>query len=178
MPLSDRRFDAKVEEFLKENSFDKYFDIGVGAGKYGKMIKSINPKSWIVGVEVDREYIEKYNIGQIYDEVINDRIENFIKANPAFVTDVAILGDLLEHLFKSDGVDLLHYLIYRCKYLVIVFPSKFVMFDYRGHASEAHNSIWNESDFKEFDYQYFKDGIMNMVIIKGFWSDNETVYNL
>jgi hypothetical protein len=62
--------------------------------------------------------------------------------------------------------------------MVIVFPSKFVMFDFKGHVTEAHNSVWTEEDFSQFDYQYFKDGIMNMVIIKGFWSDPDTVYNL
>lgn len=178
MPLSDRRFDEQVENFLAQNPFERYFDIGCGAGKYGKMLKRINPNAYVVGIEADSEYIEKYGTREIYDELINDRIENFIQKNLSFTTDVVIMGDLLEHLFKSDGINLLHFMAYRCKYMVIVFPSKFVMFDFRGHATEAHNSVWTEQDFSQFDYQYFKNGIMNMVIIRGYWSDPDTVYNI
>lgn len=178
MPLSDRRFNEQIEEFLRTHPALNYFDIGSGAGKYGKMIRKINPQAKITGIEADKEYIKRYKTSEHYDEFINDRIENFIRDNPAFTTDIVILGDILEHLFKSDGIDLIHYLIYRCKYMVIVFPSKFVMFDWRGHPTEAHNSVWTQDDFKQFEYEYFKKDIMNLVIVKGYWSDPETVYNL
>lgn len=178
MPLSDRRFDSQIEEFLKNNPFKKYLDIGSGAGKYGKMIKKLFPNAQVIGIEAEKDYIKKYKTEKVYDQMINCRVEDFIKNNPSYTTDIAIMGDLLEHLFKSDGVDLIHYLIYRTKYMVIVFPSKFVMYNWRGHPTEAHNSVWNEEDFKQFDYRYFKNQIMNLVIIKGYWADEETVYNL
>ena len=178
MPLSDRRFDKKVEEFLIAHPEERYLDIGCGAGKYGKMLKSIHPDAYVVGIEADSEYIEKYGTRDIYDELINDRVENFIRKNLSFTTDIVIMGDLLEHLYKSDGIDLLHFMMYRCKYIVIVFPSKFVMFDFKGHATEAHNSVWTKDDFKQFEFEYYQDSIMNMVIVKGYWSDPETVYNL
>ena len=180
MPLSDRRFDKKIEEFLIAHPEKRYFDIGCGAGKYGKMLKAINPEVFVKGIEADSEYIEKYKTREIYDELTNDRIENFIrqKENLSFTTDIVIMGDLLEHLYKSDGIDLINFLIYRCKYMVIVFPSKFVMFDYKGHPSESHNSVWTENDFRDFDYEFYKDEIMNMVVVNGFWNDPETVYNL
>ncbi len=178
MPLSDKRFDAKVEEFLTSTPMERYLDIGCGAGKYGKMLKRINPSAYVVGIEADNDYIEKYGTRDIYDELRNDRVENFIRKNLSFTTDIVLMGDLLEHLFKSDGLDLLHFMVYRSKHIVCIFPSKFVMLEFKGHSTEAHNSVWSEEDFKQFDYEYFQDGIMNMVIIRGFWSDPETVYNI
>jgi len=180
MPFSDRRFDKKMEEFLIAHPESRYLDIGCGAGKYGKMIRSFNPDAHVIGIEADSEYIEKYKTREIYDELVNIRIEDFIrqKENLSFTTDFVIMGDLLEHLYKSDGIDLINFLMYRCKYMLIVFPSKFVMFDYKGHPSESHNSVWNEDDFKQFDYEFFRDEIMNMVVVTGYWNDPETVYNL
>ncbi len=178
MPLSDRTFDKKVEQFLIDHPGEKYLDLGVGAGKYGKMIKSIKPEAYVVGVEADADYIEKYGTREIYDELHNIRIEDFTRQNLSFTADVIILGDVLEHLFKSDGIDLINFLVYRCKAMVIVFPSKFVMFDFKGHLTEAHNSVWTESDFLPFEYTFEKEKIMNFVTVKGYWSDSETVYNL
>jgi predicted TPR repeat methyltransferase len=95
MPLSDRRFDEKVEEFLAQHPFERYFDVGCGAGKYGKMIKRINSNAYVVGIEADSEYIEKYGTREIYDELINDRVEQYIRKNVALTTDIVIMGDLL-----------------------------------------------------------------------------------
>src|SRR5687767_15112127 len=104
MPLSNRLFDEQVKQFLSEHPAQRYLDIGAGAGKYGKLIKSFYPNSHITAVEADGSYIAKYEIEKIYDKVQNIRIEQFIRSNPSFSTDIVILGDLLEHLFKSDGV--------------------------------------------------------------------------
>src|SRR5438045_1152060 len=106
MPLSNRVFDEKVEQFLLSNNYKYYFDIGCGAGKYGKMIKKIKPNSFVLGIECEQSYIKKYETEKFYDELVNDKIENFIHANPGFHTEVAIMGDLIEHLFKSQGLDL------------------------------------------------------------------------
>lgn len=178
MPLSNRVFDTVIEQFLKNHLYKDYFDIGCGAGKYAKMIRAINPDALVVGIEVDEEYIEKYDTAKYYDLLITGSIEQFIRENASFTTELAILGDVLEHLFKSDGIDLIHYLIYRCKEMIIIWPSKFVMYDYKGHPHEAHNSVWTKEDFQGFDYTYERQGHMNLIILKGYLSDPETIYNL
>lgn len=95
MPLSDRTFDKKVEAFLREHPGETYLDLGVGAGKYGKMIKLLNPNAFITGVEADSEYIEKYGTEDIYDQLHNMRTEDFIRQNLSFTADIVILGDIL-----------------------------------------------------------------------------------
>ncbi len=176
MPYSDPRFDNKILDFLKQNKSGNYLDIGPGAGKYGKMIRSITHTASILAVEAESSYIDLFNLKEIYDEVINMRIEDFVRENPGFSTDIVIIGDCLEHLPKSNGLDLIHYLMYRSRFIIITFPSKYIQYDWDGVSSEAHYSVWSREDFLPFKHQYFNQHYMNLVILNGFLSDPESIY--
>jgi len=56
MPYSNPVFDQIVKNFIKRHKFTNYLDIGIGSGKYGKIIKNIFPKAKVFGVEVDKSY--------------------------------------------------------------------------------------------------------------------------
>lgn len=176
MPYSDPIFDKQIESFILKHKFKDYVDIGAGAGKYGKMIKKILPQSHIIAIEADPFYIKKFKLNSIYDEVYHSRIESFFDNKPDFKTDIAIIGDCLEHLKKSDGVDLINYLMYRSYYILIVFPSKYIQYSWGGHASEAHMSVWSKHDFVAFKHCYYTKKFMNLVIIKGYIGDPESSY--
>ena len=62
-----------------------------------------------------------------------------------------IVGDVIEHLPKSAGTDLLHFLVYRSKVIFVKFPVQLVQNDWEGHVSEAHVSVWSDVDFASFD---------------------------
>lgn len=176
MPYSDPAFDKQVENFLVKHKFQKYIDIGSGSGKYGKMIKKNLPDSYVVAIEGDNSYINKFRLKKTYDEVHNSNIETFFEDKPDFTTDIVIIGDCIEHLKKSDGVDLINYLVYRCHYILIVFPSKYIQYAHDGHYLESHRSVWTKYDFLPFDHNYHTKGYMNLVIVKGYIGDPESVY--
>jgi len=176
MPYSDSTFDKKIENFILKHKFKNYIDIGAGAGKYGKMIKKILPDSYVIAVEGDASYVKKFKLRSIYDMVYDTRIETFFDNRPDFTIDMAIIGDCLEHLKKSDGEDLINYLIYRSRYILIVFPSKYVQYSWRGHNLEAHRSVWSKHDFLIFKHRYYTKKFMNLVIIRGYLSDPESSY--
>lgn len=171
MPYSNPVFDQIVKNFIKRHKFTNYLDIGIGSGKYGKIIKNIFPKAKVFGVEVDKSYIKQFNLKKIYDGVYNEKIETFINNRPDFITELAIIGDCIEHLKKSNGLNLIHFLVYRCKYILIVFPSKYIQYSWQGHTSEAHMSVWDEKDFEQFDYKFKKKKFINLVVIRGYLSD-------
>jgi len=174
MPFSEPTFDRQIAGFIAAHKFRTYLDIGAGAGKYGKIIRELKQKkAYITAVEPDPAYIKKYHLKSIYDKIIKQKIEDYICQDPDFVAEVAIIGDCLEHLKKSDGVDLIHYLIYRTKAIIIVFPFKFIQLSWQGHPLEAHRSVWTRADFKQFDCQYFQDGFMNLVVVTGYLADPE-----
>jgi hypothetical protein len=77
------------------------------------------------------------------------------------------MGDVIEHMRKSAGIDLIHYFAYRAKHQVIVYPKRRRQFSVDGIREEAHNSIWDEHGFEDFDYTYESDGAMDLVILKG-----------
>ena len=168
MPYSDPTFDIEIGKFIKRNKFNNYLDVGVGSGKYSGIIRKNISNAKIIGVEVDTSYIKKFDLNEKYSKIHNQSIEEFIEENPDFFVEIAIIGDCIEHLKKSDGIDLLHYLVYRVKYIVIVFPTQYIQYSWNGHSKEAHRSIWDKSDFVQFKHKFKKKGIMNLVIIKGF----------
>ena len=155
MPYSESTFDNKIKKFLSSHLEKNYLDIGAGAGKHGKIIRTINPSAHIIGIEVNKKYISQFGLKKIYDEINIGKIEDFVAEKtvkePRLMVDIAIIGDCLEHLKKSDGLDLLHYLVYRTKHIVVVFPSKWVQYDWQGGIHEAHRSVWWEKDFEGFN---------------------------
>lgn len=171
MPYSDSRFDKAVEKFIKTHTFKDYFDIGSGAGKYGKMIRDVYPDANIIGVEADKSYINEFKLKNIYSDIHHESIEHFMDRNPDFQTELVIIGDCLEHLKKSDGIDLINFFIYRAKYILVIYPTKCIQYSWQGHSTEAHRSVWNIRDFSNFKAQIFKKDFMNLVILRGYIGD-------
>ncbi|NCP67928.1 class I SAM-dependent methyltransferase [Candidatus Peregrinibacteria bacterium] len=173
MPFSDPdiTFDAQLEKIIRFNNYAKYLDIGAGAGKYGLLIRNVFPEAFIEGIEADSEYIKQFSLQNIYNQIYNARVEYFFDDKPDYITEMVIIGDCLEHLKKSDGIDLINYLVYRCKCIAIIFPSKYVQYSWKGHFLEAHRSVWTKSDFIHFNYKYKKKKFMNLVIIQGYLAD-------
>lgn len=173
MPYSDTSLDKKVQAFIKAKKYQTYLDVGCGAGKYGQLIREVIKKPYIEAIESEKGYIKEFNLHRLYDKVYVRSVVDFFDDKPDYVTNVVTIGDCLEHLKKSDGLDLINFLIYRCSYIIIVFTIKHIEFSWKGHASEAHRSVWTKADFSQFDYQYFKKGMMNMIILKGYLEDDE-----
>lgn len=174
MPYSDPIFDKQIEKFIAKHKFKKCLDVGAGAGKYGKIIKKVSPASYIVAIEAAASYIKEFNLGSIYSKVYHTKVETFFDDKPNFTTDLVIIGDCLEHLKKSDGENLINYLVYRSRYILIIFPTKYIQYSWKGHSLEAHRSVWSQHDFVNFKHKYFSKKYMNLVIIKGYVGDSES----
>lgn len=173
MPYSATLLDKKVQNFIKKKKYQTYLDVGCGAGKYAQLIREVIKKPFIEAIESERGYVKQFNLHKLYNRVYVESVVNFFDDKPDYVTNIVIIGDCLEHLKKSEGLDLINFLIYRCSYIIIVFTMKHIEFSWKGHASEAHKSVWTKEDFSQYDYQYFKKGFMNMIILKGYLEDEK-----
>lgn len=166
MPYSCDLYDSEMKEFLKENQFYSYLDIGAGAGKYGKMLRDLfNDKIHITAVEYYPVYIERFDLINIYDNILEIKAQDLINYDNDY--DVIILGDVIEHLPKADGISLISYLIYHCKYLLIVYPTGLRQGASEGNEYERHISYWSDEDFRGLDSDIRKKKFMNLVKIKG-----------
>jgi hypothetical protein len=143
-------------------------DVGAGAGKYGKFIKELVPSATVEAIEIEKDYIEKYCLKEIYDKVFCIDAVNYIRRYVDRSHDICIIGDSIEHLNKSDGINLIEFLIYRSKFIIIIFPTKYLQYSWKGYKSEAHRSIWSRKDFGSYEHTYVSKKNMNMVVITGY----------
>ncbi len=170
MPYSSFIFDNEIAGIIKLIKPITFLDLGAGAGKYGSMIKEINPSIETIAVEIEKDYIEKFNLHSIYKQVWNISVTDIVQ--PKYFDsnfDVVMIGDILEHLKKSEGVDLLNFLIYRCRWIIIEFPHRYLQNAVGDYTSEAHISVWTENDFSAFERTqiYVKD-TQRLIILRGY----------
>lgn len=172
MPYSSTIFDRKICDLLVEIKPKTVYDIGAGAGKYGLLLKKNFPNTYSIGIELDREYIKQFKLEKSYCEIWNIAAEDLISPRYYdFDFDTVILGDIIEHLKKSDGIDLLNFLIYRTRWILIQYPVKYIQNTVDGKSQEAHISIWGDRDFAQFEVQKkFSQKSQRLILLKGFLS--------
>jgi len=122
-------------------------DIGCGAGKHGRLAKSIIPEARRVAIEVHEQYIDRYQLRDVYDEIRVGDATEVLHKNISEQFDLVIMGDCIEHMPKSVGLDLLNYLTYRSQYILVIVPEFIIQHEVNGVKEEAHVSVWSEHDF-------------------------------
>ena len=159
MPISASVFDNVIMKMIQLCDPDTVLDIGPGAGKYGRMLLALEAERKRpirkLCVESDNErVIQRFDLRNLYDDIINEDAAQLAKRYPALTGDIAIAGDVIEHLTKSEGVDLIEYLQYRFKHIFLVIPVDWVSFEYRDHQYESHIAIWRPDDIARFNGSY------------------------
>jgi len=167
MPFSSSTFDAQIEIYFQDSEHETVLDIGPGEGKFGRMLRRIGSAAKRIAVEVDPSYVERFGLREVYDEVfIMDAARLMDHVGWRF--GAVIVGDVIEHLRKSVGTDLLNFLIYRANVIFVKFPVQLLQDDWEGHASEAHVSVWSEHDFAGFDHVFVKGDPMQLAVLRGY----------
>ncbi len=169
MPFSSNYFKKEIKDLINGSDFSTFLDVGAGAGVYGQMIRELKPLAKVDAVEVHQPYVEQFKLNKVYDEVFNVDVST-AEARDVFFDrpyDCVIIGDCIEHLLKSAGVDLLHFWWYRAKRIIVVYPVNSLQYTVAGVKSENHVSVWDRSDFALFDHDYFSEDIMRLVVIRG-----------
>lgn len=169
MPYSSSVFDSIVKKIISFLNPKRCLDIGAGAGKYGLMIKRLRKNTISVGVEIESDYIKKFKLKKIYKKVLHCNAADLIDRIQEDEFDLVTLGDALEHMKKSEGIDLLNFLVYRSKFILVVYPEKYIQNSIGGYKNEAHISIWNKKDFEIFDHtKLARKGKQRLLIIRGY----------
>lgn len=180
MPVSAPVFDHHVAQLIQRMRPESVLDIGPGVGKYGIIVKRLRelgtPIGSLAAVEIDESYIEQFNLKDIYDVVQLGDASLLPDVGPDAAWDLVILGDVLEHMRKSRGVDLIEYLYYRTKYIVLVVPIDYIQGAVDGHAAEAHISTWYAGDFTRYRARVYSSTSPNgaelqLVLINGLRAD-------
>lgn len=179
MPYSASDFDRQIAALIERMRPASVLDIGPGAGKYGAIVRSLRDRGMeipsLAAFEIDQTYIEQFNLSEIYDVVHHGDASTLPDTHPDAQWDLVILGDVLEHFRKSRGVDLIDYLFYRTKYVIVVVPIDYIQGAWEGHHAEAHISTWYPADFARYKASCFgstSSGLeIQLVLINGLRAD-------
>lgn len=139
----------------------RVLDVGVGFGKWGFLIRELldfsqgrlEPETWrteIVGVEAF-DYRSPLH-DWIYDRMIRADVRDVVDQLTGY--DAVVLGDVIEHLPKEDGMALLQGLLAMNATVVVSTPLDFFEQDIAGNEHERHLSHWTRADFAGWTYDY------------------------
>lgn len=174
MPYSSAALDDVSEALIRSLPLARCLDIGPGSGKYGKLIRAIHPSASVGAIEIDAAYIDEFGLRDIYDTVLCGPASLLFDGDLDAAYDLVIIGDCIEHMRKSEGIDLLNFLAYRSKYILVVYPVCWIQGSWGGHRSEAHISVWSEADFSWLDHISIKRGGLVAVAMNGFLRDDRS----
>ncbi len=174
MPFSNGVFDDIVSRLMQEVNPKTCLDIGAGAGKYGRILRVYAPGCRSIAIEIEHDYVVDFGLNTIYDEVRTVDANELLRTSIDEAFDLVIMGDVIEHLRKSIGLDLVHFLAYRCRCLLTVFPVRYIQNSVRSYQSEAHISSWSQADFHHFDVvSPTQRSGQELVLIRGFLSKDD-----
>ena len=158
-------FDDLTLHLLQQIRPAKVLDIGAGEGKYGKLIREAGLDCHLTAVEFEPERrAELLALG--YNEVRSLAALDLMK-NPSETFEVIILGDVIEHMRKSEGQDLLEYLNYRATYILVITPEAMPMSSPNFY--EGHNSLWRPPSMAWHDvWAHCRNAMMHFYVLRGY----------
>jgi hypothetical protein len=88
---------AMMVERIRAMKPRRIIDVGAGPGKWGRILRDVAP---VTALEIWPPYVEEFNLSTIYPDVVCEDARLYIGWE---LFDVAILGDVLEHMPKDDA---------------------------------------------------------------------------
>ena len=150
MPHSGGEFDAMAKQIVLALKPKSVLDVGVGAGKFGAIVRTCPSGSAVKlhGIEAEASYKQKFaSRWKAYNNIgIGDASKISIDwASERY--DLVVFGDVLEHLWRSEAVDLVDFWAARSKVVLAIWPIGYKQDASGDVASEVHRSELRLADF-------------------------------
>lgn len=132
MPFSSERGKDSIKRMVSRVPHARILDVGCGSGTYALMFDD----SQMTGIEIWEPYVEKYRLETLYDRLIVADARNW---EPDGHYDVAIAGDVLEHMDVAESKRLLKTLRACSDTVVVSIPlGHYPQGEYEGNPYEIH----------------------------------------
>lgn len=143
MPSSDTRGKQQIVDFVRNLKHDRMLDIGCGEGTYAKLF----PEAHWTGVEIWRPYVEEYKLHDLYQELHLFDAREWEPRHQRW--DVAIAGDVLEHMTEQEAFLLLQKLRQCADWVIISIPFNMPQGEWYGNPHERHiKDDWDHDSVK------------------------------
>lgn len=144
-------------------------DVGAGSGKYGRLLRAAAPACETAALEIDSTHLGRFALHELYQRVEIADATRWWCDNAEEIFDLVIIGDCLQHLPKSAGLDLLNAMVYRCAWLVVLAPEFIVQGAVDGADSAIHRSVWSERDMHWHDlWAWDNTRAMSLFVLRGY----------
>lgn len=130
-------------------------DIGAGTGKWGRILRPHAER--LVAIEAWRPTVESARLTDLYDEVV---VANVMATNGWREYDVAIFGDVLEHLRREQAIEIIDRLRSAGVRLFLTVPITPCPQDgaVYGNPYETHLDQWTEADLLSLGWRRLHRG--------------------
>lgn len=139
MQQHGKEIEVGVEQLLEGKQFNHSVELGCGMGGFGHIL--MNHTQWLVGVDINPDFIKK---ARHYDEIV----EADIRTYDFEYADSVFLFEIIEHLHKEEGLRLLNRIF--C-YVMVSTPVRFY-----NDAVTGHVSHWTVDDFYQLGFDVWK----------------------
>lgn len=143
MPTSEHRQIPHICEVLARERPRRVLDVGAGWGKFGVLAREYGGAEQVDAVDVQPPRFP------VYDRVFLGDIRDLGRVLPAERWDLALFVDVIEHLEKEAGHDVLGQLLRRCDRVLVTTPWGFRPQEIPGQPFETHRSGWLPGDFRK-----------------------------
>jgi len=128
-------------------------DMGCGLGEWGFIMRTRKRGSpYLIGIDVWHPYLERVCPLEIYDELIQVRLPHIPLKEKSI--DISIACEVLEHLSKIDGYELMTELEGVTEKIIIVStPLNWQQEEICGNPFEKHINEWLPKDFIRRGYE-------------------------
>jgi hypothetical protein len=157
MPFSLDAFNSVISGHISKIAPSSILDVGAGAGKYGRIIRTLLPETIIEAIEPTQKYIDEYKLNDLYNNVNCTTIQEFSRDNSRNRYNAVIFGDVLEHFFRSEAIDYIDYFLYRSDWVFVLWPTFMPQDDAMGNSYEIHKSNFSLIDLAaKFDIHHYE----------------------
>lgn len=174
MPTSHYRKIPNILEIVTTLNPNSILDVGTGFGKYGVLCREYL-ELWdgkeqytflrrIDGIEIFKKYITP-----LHDYIYNNiYIGNVLEMDDIPQYDLVLLIDIIEHIEKQQGKQLIKRLLEKNKAVLIATPKKpAIQKEMFNNPHESHISKWTEEDFSTLGETFFLNNQDNIIVCLG-----------
>jgi len=145
MPVSADNGKEFTRQMMAGIKHERMLDIGAGCGTYAKLF----PEASWVGVEAWEPYVSEFDLPSLYDNLIVDDART-VDYERLGRFDVAVAGDVLEHMTSEEAADLVDRLKAVADYVFVSIPLGHCPQDaVNGNEYERHIEDWSDEKVRK-----------------------------